>query len=71
MKTNNLTCESWLHGKHSENIEINTSLTYISMYDYFVQGDEAQVIISEINQYYNNNNCTVLEACENWASMYL
>jgi len=39
--TENFTCPSWLSGKLSENIEINTSLPYVSIYDYFAQGEQA------------------------------
>jgi hypothetical protein len=67
----NFTCESWISGKHSENIEINTRIPYVSIYDYFVQGDEAKNIIKEINYVYNTQECTPLQACEIWAKMYL
>lgn len=66
-----LTCVSWLSGKHSENIEINTSLPYVSIYDYFAQGDDADRVINEINEIYNTKDCSPLEACEIWANMYL
>lgn len=62
------TCTSFLAGKHSENIEINTSLPYVALYDYFFQGDEADKVINNINYIYNTQNCTVLEACEIYAS---
>jgi hypothetical protein len=66
-----LNCVSWLSGKHSENIEINTSLPYVSIYDYYAQGDDAENIINEINIIYNTKDCSPLEACEIWANMYL
>ena len=50
----NLTCTSWLSGKHSANIEINTRLPYVAIYDFFAQGDSAEDIINEINEIYNN-----------------
>ena len=71
MKTENLTCQSWLNGKHSNDIEINTSLPYVSIYDFFAQGDDAENIINEINIIYNNENITVFEACKKWANYYL
>ena len=67
----NFTCTSWLNGKLSENIEINTSLPYVAIYDYFVQGDEADNIINEINYIYNTQDCTPLEAVEKWATNML
>ncbi len=70
-QTENLTCTSWLSGKHSENIEINTRLPYVAIYDFFAQGDDADKVIDEINQIYNQQDCTPLEACEKWASLYL
>jgi len=71
LDTENFTCTSWLNGKLSENIEINTSLPYVAIYDFFVQGDEADNVINEINHIYNTNNCTPLEAAEKWASNML
>ena len=66
----NLTCTSWLSGKHSANIEINTRRPYVAIYDFFAQGDSAEDIINEINEIYNNEklNFTPLQACEYWAS---
>ncbi|MFZ9296366.1 MAG: hypothetical protein ACO259_09195 [Bacteroidia bacterium] len=66
-----LTCISWLHGKHSEDIEINTKLPYVAIYDYFAQEHHAEEVINEINKIYNTKNCTPLEACEIWAAYYL
>jgi len=68
---NELTCRSWISGKHSEEIEINTRLPYVAIYDFFAQGDDADNIIEEINLIYNTKNCTPLEACEIWANLYL
>jgi hypothetical protein len=69
----NLTCTSWLNGKHSANIEINTRLPYVALYDFFAQGENAEEIINEINEIYNNEklNFTPLQACEYWASSRL
>ena len=66
----NLTCASWISGKHSANIEINTRLPYVAIYDFFAQGDSAEDIINEINEIFNNEklNFTPLQACEYWAS---
>jgi len=66
-----ISCISWLHGKHSDKIEINTKLPYVAIYDYFAQGDDAENTINEINQIYNTSDCTPLESCEIWASYYL
>lgn len=63
----NFTCPSWLNGKLSKNIEINTSLPYVSIYDYFAQGEEADNTINEINYIYNTSDCTPLQAAEKWA----
>lgn len=71
MKATKLTCSSWISGKHSEEIEINTNLPYVSIYEYFAQGEQAKEVINEINIIYNNNDVTPLEACEIWASYYL
>ena len=67
----NFTCPSWLNGKLSADIEINTSLPYVAIYDYFVQGEEADNVIAEINYIYNTQDCTPLEAAEQWASNML
>jgi len=69
----NLTCTSWLSGKHTPQIEINTSLPFVSIDEYFWQGEEAERIIGEINQIYNNDELsfTPLEAIKYWASIYL
>ena len=66
-----LTCISWLNGKHSEDIEINTNLPYVAINEYFVQGEEAYNTIDEINEIYNSKDCTPLEACKIWAGYYL
>ena len=71
MKNEKLTCTSYLNGKHSEEIEINVSLPYVSIYEYFSQGDDAEKVINEINEIYNSENCTPLEAVEKWASLML
>jgi hypothetical protein len=72
MKTKTeLTCTSWLNGKLSDNVEINTKLPYISIHGLFVQGEEAEQIINEINEIYNKEGCTPLEAAEKWASFYI
>ena len=69
----NLTCASWLNGKHSPNIEINTHLPYVALYDFFAQGDSAEEIINEINEIYNNEklNLTPLQACKYWANLHI
>jgi hypothetical protein len=66
-----LTCSSWLHGKHSPEIEINTKLPYVSIYDYFAQGEDADNVIEEINLIWNKEDITILQAIEKWASYYL
>lgn len=69
----NLTCSSWLSGKHTPQIEINTSLPYVSIDEYYWQGDEAERVINEINIIFNDEklNFTSLEAIKYWASIYL
>ena len=71
MKTEKFTCTSWLHGRHSEDIEINTRMPFVHMGEYFWQGDEAGVVIDEINAIYNTEICTPLQAAEKWASNML
>lgn len=66
-----LTCSSWLNGKLSKDIEINTSLPYISIYYYYAQGEDADNVINEINYIYNSEDCTPLQAAEKWASNML
>lgn len=64
--------ETWLHGKYPAiNSEINTSIPYVAIYDYFAQGDDADKVISEIHQIWINDNCTVEEAIQKWSSFYL
>lgn len=69
----NFLCRSWISGKLSADIEINTRLPYVSIYDYFAQGDEADKVIDEINRIYNTHqsNPTPLQAAEIWANAYL
>jgi hypothetical protein len=71
MTNKTLSCTSWISGKHSESIEINTKLPYVAIYDFFAQGDDAENVINEINAIYNRDNCTPLQACEKWANLYL
>ena len=72
MKTKTeLTCSSWISGKHSDTIEINTRLPFVSIGDYFWQGDEADKVIEEINTIYNNQDCTPLDACLIYQNLYL
>lgn len=71
MNNTEFTCTSWLNGKHSEEIEINTRLPYVAIYEYFAQGEQADEVINEINVIYNLEDCTPLEACEKWAALYL
>ncbi len=59
---------SWLDGHYGEDIEINTSLSYIAIGEFFAQGEEADSIIEEINDIYNNQDCTPEEAINLWAS---
>ena len=64
-------CPSWISGKHSDNIEINTSLPYVSIGSFFAQEHEAEPIINEINLLYHlDGRRTPLSACKKWASMY-
>jgi hypothetical protein len=56
-------CDGYYH------VEINTSLSYISIEgengeDYFLQGDEADELITQICKYWINNDCTQDEAIE-------
>lgn len=69
----NLTCISLLHGRHNDSIQINTKLPYVSIDNFFCQGDEAEKIINEINEIYNNEklNLNVLEAVKYWANLYI
>jgi hypothetical protein len=67
-KSSLILCSSWLHGKHSDSVEINTKLPYVAIGSFYAQGDEAQVTIDEINFIYNSKNLNQLEACLEWAS---
>lgn len=69
--TSKFTCRSWLSGKLSDTIEINTKLPYVAIDDFFVQGEEADNIIDEINYIYNTTDCTPLQAAQKWASNML
>lgn len=70
--TNELTCTSWLSGKYPAiNAEINTLLPYVSIGDYFWQGDEADSVINDINVIYNAEDITVEQAISKYAGYYL
>lgn len=74
---------TWLNGKYKDvngfNVEINTSLSYVSFEDinnedeaYYFQGDEADNVIDEINAIYNGkDNFTQSEAIAKWINTYL
>lgn len=74
---------TWLNGKYknvnSFDVEINTSLSYVSFEDinnedeaYYFQGDEADNVIDEINAIYNGkDNFTQSEAIARWINTYL
>ena len=74
---------TWLNGKYKDvngfNVEINTSLPYVSFEDinnedeaYYFQGDEADNVINEINAIYNGkDNFTQSEAIARWINTYL
>ena len=54
-------CNGYYH------VEINTSMSYISIKgeqgeDYFLQGDEADELITQICKYWNENDCDQEEA---------
>lgn len=66
-----------LSGNFNEASEINTSLPYISIPkcshsnmiisgDFFVQGDEAWNVISEIYIHWLKNDCTQSESLQTW-----
>lgn len=65
---NNLLDTSWISGKLSPTIEINTRLPYVAIGEYFWQGGEADFVINEINAIYCAGNITPLEAAEKWAN---
>ena len=62
---------SWIHGKHSEDVDINTRMPFVHIGEYFWQGDEADVVIAEIFNIYKTEICTPLQAAEKWASNML
>lgn len=64
-------CSSWLNCK-SEDIEINTRLPYVAIYDFFAQGDEAEKVISEILEIYENHKSNPIptQAAKIWYSYY-
>jgi len=54
-------CDGYYH------VEINTSMSYVSIEgeggeDYFLQGDEADKLITQICRYWSDNDCTQDEA---------
>ena len=64
--------ETWLSGKYPEiNAEINTSLPYVAIGDYFWQGEEASEVIAEIHQIWVSNDCSVQDAIIRYSSAYL
>lgn len=64
--------QSWLHGVYPEiNAEINTKLPYLSIDDFFCQGEDADNIINEIHQIWLKDECTQTEAISKWANSYL
>lgn len=63
---------SWLHGKYPDiNAEINTRLPYVSIDDYFWQGEEADSVIDDIHSIWINDDLTVEDAIKRYANNYL
>lgn len=63
---------SWVHGKYPNiNAEINTHLPYVSIGDYFFQGDEADNVINAIHAIWTAKDCTVEAAILEYQSLYL
>lgn len=62
---------SWINGKHSEFIEIDTAHSTVSIHAHFWQGEEADEVIKEISKIYNAGDLSALDACEIWAGKYL
>jgi len=69
---------SWLHGKYvidNQNVEINTSLPYISIEgyrtDFFSQGEDAENIIEEIRLIWVSGDITQSEAIQRWINTNL
>lgn len=71
MKNSELTCTSWLNGKHDTDVEINVSYSTVSIGDWFFQGEAADEVIDTINVIYNSNDVSVLEAVRIYESQYL
>ena len=64
--------ETWLEGKYPEiNAEINTSLPYVEIGDYFWQGEEANNVITEIHKIWLKNDCSVQDAINIYSGYYL
>jgi hypothetical protein len=62
---------SWLHGKYSVlNAEINTSIPYVAIEEYFWQGEEANNVINEIHAIWLQGGF-IEEAIQKYASLYL
>jgi hypothetical protein len=62
--------ETWLHGKYPAiNAEINTSIPYVAIDDFYCQGDEADNIIADIHKIWTKGNCTVEQAILHYALM--
>jgi hypothetical protein len=62
----------WLNCK-GDNVEINTRLPYVAIYDFFAQGDEADNVISDILQIYNTHSSkpTPEQAAILWYNIYV
>jgi hypothetical protein len=70
--TKNHLSATWLNGKYPEiQAEINTSIGYVAIGEFFAQGDEAEAVIAEINEIYNTQDVTVPEAIQIWSNIYL
>jgi hypothetical protein len=65
-------CILWLNCK-GDNVEINTRLPYVAIYHFCAYGDEAETIISEINQIYNTDSSkpTPEQAAILWYNIYV
>ena len=62
--------QSWLHREYKQG-EINTKLPYVSLYDYFWQGEEAEKVIKEIHEIWLKGDLTQQEAVNKWCGYYL
>lgn len=63
---------SWMHGVYPEiNAEINVNIPYVSIGEFYAQGEDAEIIINEITKIYNTTALNVELSIKKWSDLYL